>query len=201
MIRFLVAPAMVVLAACESATGSGGDGDARMQMAAAGDDGASLSRSGDGPSYTSSSAQGTVSFEARAYLQTSAGAWVELTDGAYEAASVTASSTRSTASTFATGNVAATSYTRVRLVFREVDADVQGGVTVGTGVLTGSVTVNGGSDGEIVVERAVSVNAQAGATTRLLLDLNANAWLSQTSLTTRSVSEAAFASALSVATY
>ena len=127
MIRFLIAPAMVLLAACESATGSDGSGAARMQMAAAGDDGASASRTaGDAPRYQVTSAQGTVSFEARAYVQTSAGAWVELTDGAYEQVSVAASSTRASARTFASGNVAATSYTRVRLVFREVDADVQG---------------------------------------------------------------------------
>jgi hypothetical protein len=189
----------VMLAACESATASDGSGDARMQMAAAGDDGGAMTRSPDGGRYSVSTAQGTVSFQARAYVQTSAGAWVELTDGAYEQVNVAASSAASAARVFATENVQATSYTRVRLVFREVDADVQGGIQIGTNLLTGSVTVSAGSDGEIVVERAISVNAQAGATTHLLLDLNSNLWLSQASTESRSVAEAAFAGAVSVA--
>jgi hypothetical protein len=197
-IRWMTASALVLLAACESATASDGGGDARMQMAAAGDDGASLTRSSDGARYQLSSAQGTVRFAARAYVRTSAGAWVELTDGAYEQVSVAASSAAGSAQLFATENVEATAYTRVRVVFRAVDADVQGGVSVGTGLLTGSVTVNAGSDDEIVVERAITVNARAGATTRLVLDLNSNVWLNQASAESHSVTEAAFASAVAV---
>jgi hypothetical protein len=198
-LRWMAAAAVLVLGACDSATAVDGNGDARMQMAAAGDDGAAASRAPDGARFTTSSAQGTVSFDARAYVQTSTGAWVELTDGAFHSVSVAASSTASSAQTFASGNVQAASYTHVRVVFRQVDANVQGGVTVGAGLLTGSVTVNGGADGEIVVERAISVNAQAGATTHLLLDLNSNLWLNQASATTHTVSESAFASAVAVA--
>lgn len=184
-LRLIAASALTLLAACESATSSDGNGDARVQMAIAGDDAAS-------------SAQATVGFQARAYVQTGAGAWVELTDGAYEQVSVAAFSTAGSATVFASENVAAGAYTRVRLVFREVDVDVQGALQVASGTLTGNVTVNAGTDGEIVVERQISVNVSSGATARLLLDLNSNLWLSQASAQSRIVSETAFASAIAV---
>lgn len=195
-LRWMTAAVLVATAACENATASGG-GDARMQMAAAGDDGAAASRSaGEEPRYQQSTADGTVTFAARAYVQTSTGAWVELTDGAYESVALAASSGAAAARVFASSNVEATSYTRVRIVFREVNADVEGGVQTGNGLLTGRVSVNAGGDEQIVVERRISVTARGGATTRLLVDLNSYAWLSQASA--QAVSETAFASAVQV---
>lgn len=194
-VRWLAASALMLMAACDSATASGDE--ARMQMAAAGDDGATTSTTPSGePRYAQSTADGTVSFAARAYVQTSTGAWVELTDGGYENVAVTASSSAAAARTFASSNVEATSYTRVRIVFRDVNADVQGSLQTGTGFVSGRVTVNAGSDDQIVVERQINVSARAGATTRLLVDLNSYVWLYYASA--QAVSEAAFASAVQV---
>ncbi len=76
---------------------------------------------------------------------------------------------------------------------------MSGGLQISTGLLTGTVSVQAQSGSTIVVERDVSLSARAGATTRLLVNLNADAWLSQANAQTRTVSEAAFRSAVRVA--
>ncbi|HEX8696713.1 MAG TPA: hypothetical protein VF746_30120 [Longimicrobium sp.] len=187
------------LGGCGDSTGVAGSGDARMQVAAQGDDapGASASRAPDGPRYSHSSASGTVDFRARVWVQTSAGGWVELTEQAAEQATVDASG-HAGAVVFATSNVEVGAYSRVRVVFEDVRANVSGGIQVGTGLLTGSVLVSLGGDGSVTVERQVSVSASAGGTTRLLINLNSDVWLNQASATTHTVSETAFASAVQI---
>lgn len=196
---FCAAAFVAALGACSDATGVTGSGDARMQVAAQGDDapGASTSRSPDGASYSHSSASGTVDFRARVWVQTSAGGWVELTNQAAEQATVDASG-HAGAVVFAASNVEAGAYSRVRVVFEDVRANVSGGIQVGTGLLTGSVMVSLGGDGSVTVERQVSVSASANAPTRLLINLNSDVWLNQASASTRTVSETAFASAVQI---
>lgn len=186
------------LGACSDATGASG-GDAQMQVAAQGDNppGASATRAPDGASYSHSSASGTVDFRARVWVQTSAGGWVELTNQAAQQAVVDASG-HAGAVVFATSSVEAGAYSRVRVVFEDVRANLSGGIQVGTGLLTGSVTVSLGGDGSVTVERQVNVSASAGGTTRLLINLNSDVWLNQASATTRTVSEAAFAAAVQI---
>lgn len=187
------------LGACDADSTGSADGTATMTVAARGDDpppSASSSPS-DAGSYSQSSAQGSIRFQARVYARSSAGAWTELTDGAAQQTTVDASG-RGEAVTFASARVDAGSYTRVRVVFREVSTDLSGSLTVSTGLLTGRVTVDLGSDNEVVVEREVNIAASAGATTRLLVNLNADAWLGSASAQTRTASEAAFASAVRI---
>lgn len=194
--------AAAVLAGCSDATGTaGGSGDTRMQVAAVGDNpsGASANRMTDGgaPRYAATTAQGTVEFNARVYVQTQASGWVELTGGAAQHAVVDASGQAGSV-VFASSSVSAGTYTRVRVVFEQVKANMSGSMQVSSGVLTGAVNVDTQGDGNVTVERAVSANVNSGSTTRLLIDLNSDVWLNQASASSRTVSEAAFASAVQV---
>jgi hypothetical protein len=201
MTSTLAAGLVMALAACNGDATGTGSGDARLQVAARGDDAPAASQSlsaRDGaPSYSHSSAQGTIDFRARVYVQSSTSGWVELTNQAASTASVAASG-HGEAVAFASSRVEAGSYSRVRVVFEDVDANLSGSVQVGTGLLTGTVSVNLESDGQVVVEREVSVSASSGATTQLLLNLNADAWLNSASAQSRTVSEAEFRNAVQI---
>lgn len=197
----LAAALALTLAACDGdATGSAG-GDAQLQVTARGDDAPasqSVSPTGMAPSYSHASAQGTIDFRARVYVQSGTSGWVELTNQAASAASVAASG-HGEAVAFASTRVRAGSYSRVRVVFEEVDANVSSGLQLSTGgLLTGSVSVNLESDGQVVVEREVNVSARADATTRVVLNLNADAWLSRANAQTRTVAESEFRNAVRI---
>lgn len=186
------------LAGCGDATGP--DGEATLQVAARGGGAAAAGPAGStAPAFSQAlgRAEGTVDFRARVYVQGSTGGWVELTRRAAQRVTVDASG-RGEAATVATAGVEAGSYHRVRVVFEEVEAKLASGIHVGTGLLTGTVRVDLRSGGPVVVERSVDVGVSAGGTARLLVNLNADAWLGQASAQTGTVSEAAFASAVAV---
>lgn len=196
-----VLAAALLLAACDGDATGTGSGDSRIQVSARGDDAPASqsvqSADGGAPSFTHTSAQGTIDFRARVYVQSSTSGWVELTNGAAGQGTVDASG-HGSAVAFASSRVRAGSYNRVRVVFQDVDANVSGGVQIGSGLLTGSVSVNLESDGEVVVEREINVAASSGATSQVVINLNADAWLGQANATTRTVSEASFRNAVMV---
>ncbi len=189
------------LAACGDPTSASGSGSATLQVAARGDDAPAQSAApaGEAPRFAESTASGTVDFRARVYVRTESGGWLELTHQAAQASSVDASG-QGGAEVFATSRVEAGTYARVRVVFEQVRAQVNGSLLVSSGVLSGTVNVDMAGDGSVTVEREVSASVRAGGTSRLLVNLNASAWLNQASVTTRTVSEAAFASAVAVTT-
>ena len=196
---FLSAALVLGLGACDNPAGVEG-GDARMRVAAVGDGaGAARSRAGEAPSFSQalSGAEGTVSFRARVYVRSEVGSWVELTGRQARQATVDASG-RGGAQLLATARVDAGSYQQVRVVFEEVRANVSGGIQIGTGILTGELRVDLQGDNQVVVERRVNATASADATTELLINLNADAWLKQASAQSKTVSEAAFQSAVQV---
>lgn len=198
----LPAALVLVLAACENTTlgitrGSG-SGDARIQVSVLGDNpplSLSVRRAdGGGPAFNHTAAQGTIEFRARVYVQSTARGWVELTGNAARSGTVSASG-HGDPLAFVSSRVNTESYDRVRIIFQEVEANL----TAGSGLLTGNVSVDMDSDGQVVVEREVSISASTAATTQLLINLNADAWLSQASTATRTVGEAAFQAAVQVA--
>lgn len=198
---FIMAGLLAGLTACEDATGPGGS--ATLQVAAVGDteSGPSAALS---PSYSQAvlardgSAQGTVQFTARVFVQTSAGSWIALTEQAAQSTTVDASG-RGGAQVFASEDVEAQSYNRVRVVFERVNANVTGGIQLSLGgLLTGLVQVNLGSDSEVVVEREVEVDARSGTASTVVINLNADAWLSRADAQSKAVSEAEFQSAVRV---
>ncbi|HEU0054012.1 MAG TPA: hypothetical protein VFQ39_12590 [Longimicrobium sp.] len=193
----LGAALVAALGACESATGPGAEDGPVMEVAARGEDApaASVSPDGGAPRFTHTASRGSVEFRARVYVRSSAGGWAELTDGAFQRASVDAGG-HGSSQIFAGSRVEAGTYDRVRMVFDEVNADITASVTVGGASLTGNVSVATGDS--LVVERTIQAQASAGFTTQLLLNLNADAWLSRVNLATRTVSAADFASAIGV---
>ena len=197
----LAAALVMALAACSGdATGASGSGDAQMQVLARGDDAPpsqSVSAQDGAPSFAETTASGTVDFRARVYVQTSTSGWVELTNGAAGQGTVDAGG-RGQAVAFASSRVQAGTYSRVRVVFEDVDAHLSSGLQVGTGLLTGSISVNMESDGQVVVERQVSVQARSGAAAQLLINLNASAWLNSANAQTHTVSESEFRNAVAI---
>jgi hypothetical protein len=185
------------LGACDNPAGSG---NSNVQVLARGDDPAAGSQSvaeADGPRYSHTTAEGTIDFRARVYVYSSTSGWLEVTEASRAAGSVAASG-HGEAKTVARGRVEAGSYSRVRVIFEEVDANLSGSLAVSTGLLSGSVAVNLESDGQVVVERDANVTVSADATSRILINLNADAWLNSANAQTRTVSEAAFRSAVRV---
>lgn len=199
----LALAAAALLAGCSDATGTAGSGDAQMQVAAVGDDGgtsAYRAQEEGAPRFSTTTAEGTVDFRARVYVQTQAGGWVELTGGAAQQAVIDASG-RTGSVLFASSHVSAGTYTRVRVVFEQVKANVNGSMSISTGLLSGAVNVDMQGDGNVTVERQVSASVSAGGTAHLLIDLNSDVWLNQASATAHTVSEAAFAGAVQVTSY
>jgi hypothetical protein len=198
---WLAAAAVMGLAACNSATGSD-SGRARMQVAATGDSNspsaqAAPSGQQQAPRFTTTTADGTITFRARVYAETSSGGWVELTNGAAQQATVDAAG-RQGAAVFASSSVDAGAYTHVRVVFEDVHGTLNSGIQVSGGMLSGNVFVAAQGGGSITVERQVNATVSGGGTTTLLLDLNSSDWMGYASAQTHAVSEAYFASAVRI---
>jgi hypothetical protein len=196
----LVAAVLVAgLGACESATAP--SEMATMEVAAHGDASGQAGTAGAsqpaGTSGATGTAEGTVEFRARVWVQSDTRGWVELTQGSAQQVSVDASG-RQGAKVFLTGFAHAGTYNRVRIEFEQVQANVSGGIYLGTNLLTGTIRVDAGSTGKVVVERSIDVQAGAGTRSRLVIDLNSSQWLSQASAQTRTTSRAAFESAVRV---
>ena len=204
MMRSLTTTALVAvlalgLSACDQEVTGASSGRSQMEVAMRGDDApgeASTSPTSGSRFSLEGGASGSVDVRARVWVETNAGAWVELTKGA---ASETVQATGNDgAHLLATAEVDASQYHRVRVEFDRVQANVLGSITIGTSLLSGSVTVNSGSDGKIVVEREVACQARAGATSHIEVNLNAQEWLQRADTGTRAVAEAEFQNAVAI---
>jgi hypothetical protein len=193
-------PGLLLLstAACTDGGPTGAEeGKAAAEVRVHGDapSGASESRS-QSSSEATGEVEGSVDVQARVYLQTEAGHWVEVTNGA--AAQTVEASGSDGFRLLASSEIEARSYHRVRLEFESVRGELSGGLALGIGGGSAIVHVETGSSGQVTVEREVDVAAHAGTTTRLDIDLNTAQWAGAASGTTGVVAESAFASAVSV---
>lgn len=188
-------------AGCDDATTPAGTAG-RVEVEVVGDRDHSTATDATPSSQTADSgtAEGTIQLRARVYLWTEADSWLELTGHAAQAATVDASGGSATA--IASADVASRSYARVRVVLEEVRANVTGGVQLSSGgALQGEVRVGAeGSTEPAVVERDLEVRVSAGGTTRLVVDLDADAWLSRADAETRTVARSELESAVRVFT-
>jgi len=144
-----------------------------------------------GPSLAAARAQGTITFTAKVELLTADGQAVAL--GSAQTATVKIDGTDTV--TVVSGDVAAAHYTAVRVTFTSVQANVTGGLVIGGVSLTGLVSV---APGNVVVERAVDLGSPE-ASVRLLIDLDASAWLS--AAIDRVVPSSVFQGAVKIRTY
>jgi hypothetical protein len=186
------------LAGCESAPiGPEGQGEVSMGVQGGGvaesdASGASRSLSGSG----SGSAEGSVDVQARVYLRTGTGEWVEVTRGAAQHTLRVDGSDGVQA--FANGSLAVGAYSRVRVEFEQVRANLTSGLSLGSPLADAEVAVELGGDGKVVVEREVDLRVRAGAQARLTMNLNSDTWLGQMDSTTRTVAEGVFAAAVTI---
>lgn len=142
-------------------------------------------------------AQGTITFDARVSLLASGVGAVPLGSSP---ATATVRIDGSDTVRVATGAVPTARYTAVRVTFTRVQANVTGGLVLGGVGATGLFTVSILPGDSIVVERAVDLGAP-DADTRLLVDLDASAWLGTANPLTRLVAAATFRDAVKVRTY
>jgi hypothetical protein len=148
-----------------------------------------------GPEAAALRAQGTITFTARVELITDAGHVEQL--GPAKTATVKIDGSDSVH--VASGDVPVGRYTAARVTFTGVQANVTGGLVIGGVSVTGLVSV--GIPGEsVVVERAVDLGSP-GASARLLVELDASAWLSAANPATRVVASSTFQSAVKIRTY
>jgi hypothetical protein len=140
-------------------------------------------------------ATGSVEVRARVYVQSNTRGWVELTNGAAARQTVGMAS-EAEGRVLTSSQVRAESYTRVRVVFEDVRAQVTGGLNLGTGLLQGEVRV--GAQGGTTVEREVQFTVRSGTTSRLVIDLNAQTWLQRADTSTRMVGESEFRNAVAI---
>lgn len=195
----LAAVLVLGLGACDKDATGVAAGQSRMEVGMRGDDGsggASASRASDTRFDLTGGASGSVDVRARVWVETRAGDWVEVTNGA-ESETMQASGSDGSR-LFATAEVDASAYHRVRVEFERVQANVVGSLTIDTGLLSGSVAVNSGADGSIVVERDVDFEARAGGTSHIDINLNAQEWLQRADAETHAVAEAEFRNAVSI---
>ncbi len=195
----LTALLVLGLGACDSTATGATTGRSRMAVGMRGDDpagSASAARSSTVRYALSGGGSGSVEVKARVWVETRAGEWVEVTNGA-ETETVQASGSDGIRA-FADAEVDATSYQRVRVEFERVQASLSGSLSIGGSLLGASLTVDTGSDGKIVVERAIDLEARAGATQNLAINLNAAEWMERADTETQAVAEAEFRNAVAI---
>jgi hypothetical protein len=177
-------------------TGATGDGTPEGSASGARAPSFAMAPAG-GISAAAARAQGTITFDAKVALVTSTGSAVSLNGSP---STVTVRIDGSDTVRVAAGDVPAARYTAARITFTRVQANVTGGLVIGGVGLTGLVTVSILPGDSIVVERAVDLGA-ADAGARLLVDLDASAWLGTANPATRLVAATTFRDAVKLRTY
>jgi hypothetical protein len=184
----------VAATGCDQPVSPGEAGSSEMRVGVRGDEPPAGTTSGSSASR-SAEASGRIDVTARVYLWSEAKGWVELTRGA--ARQTVEASGSDGLRALASARVDAGSYRRVRVDFDRVEGSVIASAGIDAGLLTGSVRVDGGSDGRVSVEREVRFDARGGAASELEIDLNADQWY-DASAGARTVGEAEFRGAVRI---
>lgn len=187
-----------ILTGCDSAPLSS-EADGEVWVGVRGDEASETGPSqallpGEGESG-SASAEGSVAVRARVYLWSDAGEWVEVTRGA--ASQTMRVDGSDGVQAFARSEVAAGTYSRVRVEFEQVLASASE-LHIGLSAGEAELGVELGGDERVVVEREVALRVESGAEARLTMNLNADAWLAQADTETGAVAETAFAGAIEI---
>jgi hypothetical protein len=192
----LILSTSAALAGCGGEAVAGGQRDVDVHATGDGPGGASPSRMPAGPRWSLSSGsavQGTITLIAAPRL-VSGSVPVAVTPTA-PSAQVLASGGDTVL--IARDKVPPVSYATARVVFRDVQANVTGGLSIGGVPLTGLVEVDIAPGDSVVVERTVSIPA-GDEPIDLLVDLNAAVWLAAASVGTRLVPALVFRNAVQI---
>jgi hypothetical protein len=146
-----------------------------------------------GPALTSHEGSISGEFEATARVQVFVdGQWQDLSGLANVD---TRTEIRGGEGAMGSASVEARTYERVRIVLTNARAEVDGSSHIGLGPIGVDVTVQIGGGGEVVVEHNQPVTVNAGATTRLVLQLNSHLWLNDAAVMGQAVARSDFESA------
>jgi hypothetical protein len=91
------------------------------------------------------------------------------------------------------GSVPATRYTRARITFTRVQAEVSGGLPV-----LGTIRVDLGTVGQVTVDTPLLLEPVPGRLETVVVDMNAHVWLASANPVTRLVAASTFASAVEI---
>ena len=138
--------------------------------------------------------EGELELRFRLYLETDAGAPIELSDTELD---VSLDLQGTLEPDVVTTRVPSDVYRALRIVFSEVEVEVDAGVVIDGQTITGEVDVE---IEDLTVERPLNLTVLAGSTVEILLDLNAATWLQWVDISSQpySVRPEAFAEAFSV---
>jgi hypothetical protein len=190
---FGVAAVVGLVAGCDIGTGAAGEAAVDVYVDGSG------GPEGAGPSYSwggtsNGSAEGSVEVRARVWVEAAGGGWKEVTRGtAVQRVEIDG---RDGGKVLVRGRLPAGSYSRVRIEFERVEADVRGEIRIGLGTLAGEVQVGSESEGRIVVEREVLLVASGSRQSSVHVALNAGEWLQRANTGSRTVAAADFQSAV-----
>lgn len=185
------------LAACGNLT-AGGIGEASVAMSGdAPDQGASPQMAVvDGPAHTDhddDDPEGELEADLTVFLVSAGGEAFLLTDGEVR---VRVDLEGVEEPTIASRTVAAGDYTALRIVFTEIEVEVDAGLVIGGVEIVGPVDVE--FESELTVERAIDVTIEDGERAELLVDLNAESWLQAVDPVTLTVDAEVFADLVTV---
>ena len=147
-------------------------------------------------SVSSASADGSFRADARVEVSLDGDSWVDIG----ETSDLDVALQSGEAQTVGTADLAAQTYSKVRVVLTNAEAEVLAGSTIGAGPISADLTidVDGGADGQVVLEFDRSITVRADERTELLFDLNSGAWLDDQAIQAGAVSEAEVQSAASL---
>ncbi len=152
----------------------------------------------DAPGTTAPAYQGSLTTNANAFIAANGTQWVQL--GSPNGITVKLQNADST-NVHGAVDAPVGTYTRVRLVLRDVEVVVKAGASVGGITLTSDVTLAvGGTDREVVIETQVApfvVTENDRVTVDIRLD--SGVWINAQNLQTRTVSDAAIIAAATIA--
>lgn len=213
----LLAGGLAVLTACGNLT-AGGIGEATVVMSGdAPDDGAagtapqtaivsqpmsieswglsSTDSTSSGPAPTDhDDAEGQLEADLTVYLVSADGQLTPVTDGEVE---VRLDLDGVEEPEIGSRTVTATSYSALRMVFTEIEAQVEAGLIIDGQPVTGLIDVEI-DDVTLTVEKALSLEVADGERVELLIDLNAESWLLAVDPVTNTVDAQTFADLVTV---
>lgn len=141
-------------------------------------------------------AEGEIEAELRLFLITDDGTEIELTDSAVEV-DVDVQGREEMDAVHA--SVPAHTYTGLRVVFTELEVEVESGLILNGLPFVGQIDVEL-DEGTLTVDKPLELVVQSGATARILVDLNARTWLLSADPLLGVVAEGIVADAISVRT-
>ena len=201
--RLLVVALLSTTASCGNLTAGGATGEARIILSGDAPDPtpgflstASVIQLEDGPGSTDhdDSPEGEVEAEFRMYLVAETGALVELTEGE---ARVRVDLEGIEEPEVASRVIDATGYSTLRIVFTEIEAEVDAGLIINGVPVTGEIRVEL-EDLTLTVDRALELDLSENEVVELLVDLNAAGWLQAVDPVTATVDPQVFADLITV---